>query len=121
MLELTTMAITALSVVSRIGSSVLGRLIGPISGKAKGTVIGGANVGLISEAAGMAVGAALGTIGGGLYRAINDAQQTVKAFNDLMGSIFDWPSPTPKVRQAVSMHVGAGGKICVFANHRLLP
>jgi hypothetical protein len=77
-------------------------VIGPIAGKAKGTVIGGAKgdllgVGLISGAAGIVVGAALGTIGGGVYGAINDAQQTVKAFNDLMGSIFDWLSPTPRV------------------------
>jgi len=36
-------------------------------------------------------------IGGGVYGAINDAQQMVKAFNDLMGSIFDWLTPTPRV------------------------
>ena len=81
---------------------MLGRLIGPIAGKAKGTVSGGAKgdllgVGLISGAAGIVVGAALGTIGGGVYGAINDAQQMVKAFNDLMGSIFDWLTPTPRV------------------------
>lgn len=105
MRELTTMEITAVSgggVVSRVGSSVLGGLTGLISGTAKGAVIAGAQggllgVGLISGAAGMVVGAALGAIGGVVYGAINDAQQTVKAFNDLMGSIFDWLSPTPKV------------------------
>jgi len=36
-------------------------------------------------------------VSGGVYGAINNAQQTVKAFNDLMGSIFDRLSPTPRV------------------------
>ncbi|MGU7785158.1 hypothetical protein [Burkholderia sp. PU8-34] len=104
MRELTMMEINEVSggsLASRLGAGFLGGIAGIISATAKGAVVGGAQggivgVGLISGAAGMVVGAVYGLVGGVTYGLINDAPQTLKVFNTLMESIFDWLSPTPK-------------------------